>query len=457
MELYRVFIYNGAMTTSPHPFTLRPHRTLLLLSFPVLLSMTAEPITALVDTAFVASLGSVALAALGVGTTALSSLFWVFNFLGISSQTEVAQSDGKGEPERAGGIASLALTMALGFGLALIALLLPNLNWLASLLGASGEIQTRADSYMQIRLYGAPAVLLMLVTFGVLRGLQDMRTPLWIAIGVNALNVLLDWLLIFGNGPFPAMGVPGSALASTVSQWLGALAGVGVVAAKLGLSRSFNFRDMARLLRVGGDLFVRTGLLLFFLAYTTRAATRLGADAGAAHQVIRQVYSFTSLALDAYAATVQSLVGYFVGRNEMDWVKRVVRVGAGWSLWTGIALGALMWFGRNAVIAFLVPETAIRVFLPAWAVSAISQPVSSLAFLTDGVHWGTGDYRFLRNAMILAAIVGFGGTWLLNLFEVSSLYWVWIVVGVWVSVRAAFGLLRIWPGIGNSVFREKSM
>lgn len=430
---------------------------MLALSFPVLLSMIAEPITGLVDTAFVASLGSVALAALGVGTTSLSSLFWIFNFLGIGAQTEVAQADGKGNPEKAGGIASLAFTLAMGFGLVLILLLIPSSYWLASLLGASGEVQAEAVSYMQIRLYGAPAVLLMLVTFGVLRGLQDMRTPLWIAIGVNLLNVLLDWMFIFGNGPVPVMGVAGSALASTISQWLGALAGVAIVAIKLELSLSFTFRDVKRLLSVGGDLFIRTGLLTFFLAFTTRAANRLGADAGAAHQAIRQVYGFTSLALDAYASTVQSLVGYFIGRSEMDWVKRVVRVGTSWSLWTGFALGALMWLGRGTVVSFLIPETAIRIFLPAWAVSAISQPVSSLAFLTDGVHWGTGDYRYLRNAMILAAIVGFGGILLLDLAKNQSLYWVWIVVGVWVSTRALFGVLRIWPGIGNSVFREKKL
>jgi MATE family multidrug resistance protein len=253
------------------------------------------------------------------------------------------------------------------------------------------------------------------------------------------------------------MGVAGSALASTISQWLGGLAGVAIVAVKLGLSRSFTFRDVTRLLSVGGDLFVRTGLLTFFLAYTTRAATQLGADAGAAHQAIRQVYSFTSLALDAYAATVQSLVGYFFGRDEMDWVRRVVRVGMNWSLWTGAALGLLMWLGRGVVIAFLIPETAVRIFLPSWAVSAVTQPISSLAFLTDGVHWGTGDYRYLRDAMIVAAFVGFGGIWLLDLINVQSLTWVWIVVGAWIAARALSGILRIWPGIGNSPFREKQM
>ena len=445
------------MTIQSHPFTKRPHRTLVALSFPVLLSMTAEPITALVDTAFVASLGSVALAALGVGTTALSSLFWIFNFLGISTQTEVAQADGKGNPEQAGSIAGLALTLAVGFGLLLVLSLLPSSNWLAELLGASGAIQAEAVSYMQIRLYGAPAVLLMLVTFGALRGLQDMRTPLWIAVGVNALNVFLDWLLIFGNGPFPAMGVAGSALASTISQWLGALAGMAIVGARLSLSFSFTFRDVTRLLRVGGDIFVRTGLLTFFLAYTTRAATRIGADAGAAHQAIRQVYMFTSLALDAYASTVQSLVGYFVGWDSIQWAKRVVRVGISWSIWTGIALGLLMWLERDAVIAFLIPETAVRVFLPAWAVSAITQPISSLAFLTDGVHWGTGDYRYLRNAMIVSATIGFAGVSLIDLNGSHALLWVWIVIGVLITFRALFGILRIWPGIGKDVFWKRDL
>ena len=437
-----------------HPFTQKPHRTLLFLSVPVLLSMTAEPVTALVDTAFISSLGVAELAALGVGTTALSSLFWIFNFLGVGTQTEVAQEFGKGHAAKAGKITSLAFALALAFGLLLIFLIYPTANWLAGVLGAADSVQTFAVSYMRIRLFGAPAVLLMLVTFGALRGLQDMRTPLWIALGVNALNLLLDWLLVFGNGPFPAMGVEGSALASTLAQWLGALAGVVFINRKLGLSRSFTFRDAGRLLSVGGDLFLRTALLNLFLAYTTRAANNLGADAGAAHQVIRQVYSFTALSLDAYATTVQSLVGFFIGQGDMHWVRRVVKVGTIWSLATGTLLGGVMWFGRGFVIDLLVPLSAVSIFLPAWAVSALSQPLNSMAFLTDGVHWGTGDYRFLRNAMFAATLVGGGGIWLLEHNGVQTLSWVWVITALWVVVRGTFGLLRIWPGIGRSIFKK---
>ncbi len=445
------------MNSTPHPFISRPHRTLLGLSIPVLLSLTVEPITALVDTAFISSLGVVPLAALGVGTTALSSLFWMFNFLGIGIQTEVAQTYGKGEREGAGKILSLALILAAGFGILLILVFGPSANWLASLLGASGSVQVNAVQYMQIRLIGAPAVLLTLVIIGAFCGLQDMQTPMWIALGVNILNLVLDWLLIFGRGPIPAMGVGGSALASSVSQWLGALAGIILVAKKLSLSRAFVLRDAVKLLQVGGDLFIRTGILNLFLAYTTRVANGISPDAGAAHQVIRQVWVFTALALDAYASTVQSLVGYFIGQNSISTAKQVVRVAMSWNLGTGFLLGGLMWWGRELVIQLLVPTASTSIFLTAWAISSISQPLNSLAFLTDGVPWGPGDYRSLRDAMINASARGIGGLWLMESKGNGTLFWIWVMIGVWITLRATFGLLRIWPGIGKSVFQDKKL
>ena len=437
---------------SLHPFTKRPHRTLIGLSIPVLISLTAEPITALVDTAFISSLGVVPLAALGVGTTALSSLFWMFNFLGVGTQTEVAQCYGKGENEGTGKILSLALLLSFVFGILLILIIGSSSAWLANLLGASGAVLENAVTYMQIRLFGAPAVLLTLAIFGALRGLQDMRSPLWIALGVNVLNILLDWLLIFGNGPFPVMGVGGSALASTISQWLGALAGLILVAKQIGLSIKIKLQETKKILQVGGDMFIRTGIINIFLAYTTRVANNLGADAGAAHQVIRQMWVFTALALDAYASTVQSLVGFFIGKGSISWVKRVVRVANSWSIGTGIVLGVLMWGGREIVIKMLVPAASVDVFLSAWFISSLSQPINSIAFLTDGAHWGTGDFRYLRNAMIIASMTGILGLSLLENRGTPTLFWVWGIITIWITLRALFGWIRIWPGIGNSVF-----
>ena len=438
-----------------HPFTKHPHRTLISLSIPVLFSLTAEPITALVDTAFISSLGVIPLAALGVGTTALSSLFWMFNFLGIGTQTEVAQRYGKGESEGTGRILSLALLLSAAFGVLIILTIGPTAAWLAELLGASGAVQENAVLYIRIRLFGAPAVLLTLAIFGALRGMQDMRSPLWIALGLNILNILLDWLFIFGRGPFPAMGVSGSALASTVSQWLGALVGLLLVYRKIGLSAKFNLQEATKILQVGGDMFVRTGVLNLFLAFTTRVANNLGADAGAAHQVIRQVWVFTALALDAYASTVQSLVGYFIGEGSVALAKNVVRVANYWSTGTGFLLGFLMWASRAFIIQLFVPPTSVNIFLSAWIISSISQPINSIAFLTDGAHWGTGDFRYLRNAMAIASGLGIAALWLLESAGRPTLFWVWLIIAIWNSLRAFFGWIRIWPGIGDGVFRIK--
>lgn len=442
------------MKPAPHPFLEQPHRTLIRLSIPVLLSLTAEPITALVDTAFISSLGVVPLAALGVGTTALSSLFWMFSFLGVGAQTEIAQLFGAGKKQQAGGILSLTLLLSLLAGVMIILIISPAAEWLTRVLGASGAVQENAIRYMRIRLFGAPAVLLTLTAFGALRGIQDMRTPLWIALGVNGLNIILDWALIFGKGPFSALGVEGSALASTISQWLGALVGLFLVSRKIQLSKTFQMRETLKILRIGGDMFIRTGMLNLFLIYTTRAANQIGPNAGAAHQVLRQMWVFTALTLDAFASTVQSLVGYFIGQGSVSKARSVVRVVMGWSLGTGIALGLLMIMGQDLVIRYLVPASAAAVFLPAWLVSALSQPLNSIAFLTDGVHLGTGDYRFLRNAVLTSSLAGTLGMWLLERSGSGTLSWIWITITIWIILRGTLGILRIWPGIGQSVFKR---
>lgn len=424
------------------------------MSFPVLLSLTAEPLTGLIDTAFVARLGAEALAALGVGTMVLSSIFWIFNFLGIGTQTEVGQALGRQVPERAAQMTGLALVLAVGFGLLALLLGWPLTGPMAVGMGASGAMLDGAVTYIHIRWFGAPAVLTMLVAFGAFRGMQDMKTPLWIAVAVNALNILLDALLIFGYGPVPAFGIAGAAWASVVSQWLGAGWALWAVYRKLGRPGALPVRDMLKLLSVGRDLFIRTGFLTLFLILTTRAATRIGAEAGAAHQAIRQVWIFTALFLDAFAITAQSLVAYFMGAQDLRQARHVAWIACQWSLGAGVVLGLGMWLGQDAVAALLVPPEAWAVFGPAWLVVALMQPLNALPFATDGIHWGTGDFRYLRNVVVAATVVGAIGIYLIDEANPQALTYVWLVTVLWIAVRALFGVLRIWPGIGKGPLKR---
>ncbi len=441
------------MAADRHPFLRKPNRTILKLSLPILLSLVAEPVTGLVDTAFVAQLGAVPLAALGVGTSALSSVFWIFGFLAIATQTDVAQAMGRGDSRAASKIISLAFAVGLIISLMITAILLPGAEFVSLILGAEGAVLELATQYIQLRLIGAPAVIVVIVGFGALRGVQDMRTPLWIALGINIANILLDYLLIFGWSAIPALGVGGAALASSLSQWLGAVWMIWEVQRRLGLSREIDLHQGVKFLRVGKDLFIRSGSLTLFLLFATRVATQMGAEAGAAHQVIRQVWFFTALIVEAFATTAQSLVGYFYGSGQLEYARRVAISTMRWSLAAGVALLLAMLAATPIVIAALVPADAALLFTTPWVIASISQPLNALAYITDGIHWGTSDYRFLRNAMLAATIFGLLGLRLVPTGNAEYFNGVWIVTVAWVCIRAFWGVLRVYPGMGTSPLR----
>lgn len=415
-----------------------------------MISLLPEPLAGLVDTAFVVRLGAAPAAALAAAAALLSSVFWVFNFLGIGTQTEVGQALGRGDAARARDSAGLALAVAALLGVALALAGLACLGPAARFMSGDPALQQATASYLAVRLLGGPAVLLMLAGFGALRGLQDMRTPLWIALVSSALNVALDPLLIFGAGPVPRLGIAGAAWATVASQWLAAAWALVAVRRRLGPPAHLAWRDAGALFAVGRDLFLRTGLLLLFLLLATREATRIGSDAGAAYQGVRQFWLLTAFVLDAYAAAAQSLVAWFVGAARPAAARRVAGIACAWGIGTGALLAAAMLPGEAAVAALLVPASAQALFAPAWTVAALAQPLNGLAFVTDGIHWGSGDYRYLRNVMLAATALG-----TLMLFAprppgTLPLVWIWLATALWIGVRAGFGVARIWPGIGAS-------
>jgi MATE family, multidrug efflux pump len=427
-----------------------PNRTLVRLAVPVLFSLIAEPLTGLVDTAFVARLGSDALAGLGVGTIALSSVFWVFNFLGIGAQTEIAKGEGAGLTQHVRSITSLIIFLGAALGLLVIVVAIPATPLISTVMGASGAIETAASEYMRVRWLGAPAMLVLLGVFGSMRGQHDMMTPLWIALGINGLNVGLDAVLIFGWGAIPAFGIQGAAAASAISQWVGAAAGVLILWRRVGITSHFKIADLRGQFKIGGDLFVRTGMLTLFLVLGTRAATRLGAESGAAHQAIRQAWLFTALFMDAWAVSAQTMVGNAVGAMDTQRARRVASIACWWSLGTGFVLAGLLLGGTGWVQEALVPAAAASQFKNAWWVAMVMLPVSGLTFATDGIHWGTGDFGYLRNATTIATVAAGAVLVTLEMAGWLSLAGIWWLTGLWVAIRAVIGMIRVWPGVGEA-------
>ncbi len=449
--LYSSFMTDNAAQS--HPFIKTPNKTMLTLVIPVLLSLIAEPLTALVDTYFVSGLGESSLAALGVGTTVLSAMFWIFNFLSVGTQTQISQCYGKKEHHRAKEIGSLALILGFIFGIAVLLLCLPSIPFIVEIMGAKQEFVAQSQDYIFYRLFGAPAVLVFIAATGIMRGLQDMRSPFIIAVSINVLNIILDYLFIFGFAFIPAMGIKGAAIATTASQWLGVVWAVLIIHYKIGLTHVIQKQDVKKLLLIGRDMFIRTGLINIFLLLTTRAATAMGEGAGAAHQVIRQFWIFTALFLDAFAVASQSLVGYFFASSHNRLLKKIARISCFWCLGTGFVLALAMLLCQDLVIVQFKLSNVMPIFSSSWILSALCQPINSLAFATDGIHWGTGDFPYLRNVMITATLIGSIAVLLIDYNQPESLFYVWLVFGLWIIIRAGFGIIRIWPGIGKSPFR----
>jgi MATE family multidrug resistance protein len=380
----------------------------------------------------------------------------VFNFLGISTQTEVARALGRHDTERAGQIVSLALLVGMACGVLVILLVTAFAEEITTFMGAEPSVQAPAVTYIRVRMFGAPAVIGTFILLAALRGLQAMRAQLIVAVGINVINIALDGPLIFGLGPIPALDVAGAALASTLAQWIGMTWALWMVARRLPLQVHLHGPDVAALFSVGRDLFVRTGMLMLFLIYTTRVANQIGAEAGAAHQSVRTVWLFFSLLFDGFAITAQSLVGYFHGADRDDLGLSAANIAARWSLGVGAMTTVLMLVGTPLFEQVMLPPEARAIYAGAWLIAAITQPIVALAFVTDGIHWGTGDYAYLRNAMIAATVAGALGLALISPGHADAFTLVWVATGVWVTVRAAIGVVRIWPGIGASPLRVAS-
>lgn len=441
------------MTATPldeHPFLERPHRTLLGMAMPVLFGILAEPATGLVDTWFVKEHGGEqGLAALGIGVTVVTGSLWLFNFLGVSGQTEVSRALGSGQRDRLKDLVAATLGLATVLG-AIAGLFL----W-----GFAGSIAdwftndpaTRQDvvDYLRIRAWGAPAVLWMGAGAGLLRGFQDMRRPMVLALLANALNVGLDAVLV------PRFGLNGAAQATAIAQGLCGVATVWLLFRLVGGVGVIRAADLRPLSAVGRDMFLRTGSLQVFLLVSTRSANDLGSTEGAVHQVVRSIWMLTAVGLDAWAYATQSLCGLFRGAGRLDLARRAATVGVVQSLIVGFLISAGMAVAADAVVQSFAPDESgpefAVLFGTAWWIALASQPLNAVSFGTDGVHWAMGDYAWLRTGMVIATVLGVGALWLGG---GSSLDGVWIVTALWIASRAAFGLLRIWPGVGKAPLRQ---
>ncbi|GLX21852.1 MULTISPECIES: MATE family efflux transporter [Streptomyces] len=391
--------------TTAKPTARRHDREILALAVPAFGALVAEPLFVMADSAIVGHLGTPQLAGLGVAAALLTTAVSVFVFLAYATTAAVSRRVGAGDLQAAIRQGMDGIWLALLLGTAVLVAVLLGAPGLVSLFGASETAAPYAETYLRISALGIPAMLVVLAATGVIRGLQDTRTPLYVAIGGFALNGALNVALVYGAG----LGIAGSAWGTVIAQCAMAGAYLFVVvrgARRHGASLRPDAAGIRACAQAGVPLLVRTLSLRAILMIATAVAARLGDADIAAHQILLSLWSLLAFALDAIAIAGQAIIGRYLGAGDTEGARTVCRRMLTWGVVSGVVMGLLVVLARPVFIPLFTSDPVVEdALLPALLVVALAQPVCGVVFVLDGVLMGAGDGRYLAWAMLLTLAV----------------------------------------------------
>ncbi|MFJ6130491.1 MATE family efflux transporter [Streptomyces griseoviridis] len=425
--------------------TRRQHdREIVALAVPAFGALVAEPLFVMADSAIVGHLGTAQLAGLGVASALLTTAVSVFVFLAYATTAAVARRVGAGDLPAAIRQGMDGIWLALLIGAAVIAVALPTAPSLVALFGASDTAAPYATTYLRISVLGIPAMLVVLAATGVLRGLQNTRTPLYVAGAGFIANGLLNVLLVYGAG----LGIAGSAWGTVIAQCGMAAVYLFVVvrgARRHGASLRPDLAGIRNSAQAGVPLLIRTLSLRAVLMIATAIAARLGDADIAAHQIILSLWSLLAFALDAIAIAGQAIIGRYLGADDPAGARAACRRMVQWGTAVGVVLGLLVVATRPAFLAMFTGDQIVKdAALPALVIVALAQPVCGIVYVLDGVLMGAGDGPYLAWAMLLTLaaftpvallVPAFGGG-LTALWAAMTLMMTVRLVTLWLRTRS---------------------
>jgi MATE family multidrug resistance protein len=427
------------------------------LAYPAILTMVSQTVMWTVDSAMVGHVGKTELAAVGLGGILVFTLYAFFIGLTSAVNTFVAQSYGAGDYRKCGLYLWQGLYVSLAAAAVIYAVraLSPQI---VNLLRPDEPVRPLTLTYIQIRMLSAPFFLIYYTFSHFYRGIGDTVTPLKVLLVAHAVNVIGDYLLIFGNGPFPAMGVAGAAWATSLANVVAAVIFCGLATTRRMRKRYGAFDqkrpragELARLFRIGLPIavhfFLDMGSFLVFSAYIGR----MGTGALAVNQIAIQILALSFMPCQGFAIAATTLMGQYIGAGHSRLAMK--------SAYASLGLG-LLYAGFIAVLCLSIPEQLVRIFnsdaevvrmgrtVLYWA--ALFQAFDAVQFISDGALRGAGDTRvpmliivgaawllFLPLAYLFGTVLGGGvvGAW-----AGATIYIV--VVGVAMFVRLRTGAWR---------------
>ncbi|GAA2123149.1 MATE family efflux transporter [Kocuria atrinae] len=422
------------------------NRQILALAVPAFGALIAEPLFLLADSAIIGHLGTAQLAGVGISATVVQTVVGLMVFLAYSTTPAVARHLGGGRLKQALEVGRDGLWTAAGLGLVLATAGIIAGRPLLQALGAQGEVLEHATSYFVWSMPGLLAMLVVLAAMGVLRGLQDTKTPLIIAGIGAAVNAGLNFLLVYGAD----LGVAGAAMGTSITQWGMAIAYLVLLGKQFrreNVRLTTGWRGVREHLTVGSWLMLRTLSLRAAILATVVVATAQGAENLAAYQLTMTVFNFLAFALDALAIAAQALLGKELGARDLDQqaerdgvrhlMHRLIRWGLGFGVVTGLVVG---FAGPHLGFLFTQSESVQYLFGIALIVVAVGQPLAAYVFVLDGVLIGADDARYLALAGLINIVVYAPLLWAVMHFaggSTAGMAWLWVAyAGGYIGARA---------------------
>ena len=403
------------------------HRRVWALAAPMILSNISVPLVALVDSTVIGHLPHAhQLGAVAVGASLYVFLAWMMGFLRMGTTGFAAQAAGRGDGTALRQILLQGLSLSVLLSLFLGAIAIPFSGIALSVMQPSAELHALTLDFIHTRLFGLPGALATYALVGWFLGTQNARAPLAILLTTNLVNIALNLWFVLGLD----WGVVGSARASVIAEWSGALLGLWLTRGAL---RRFPgtvvwaalrvWHNWKPLLGVNRDIFIRSLMLQSVFFLITLQGARLGDATVAANALLLNGLLLAAHALDGLAHAVEALCGHAIGARDRTALRRSMVVASGWSLIASAGFAVLFLFGGHLFIAMQtdipsVRDTAFQ-YVPYLALLPL---IAVWSYLLDGLFIGATRAREMRNAMVISVIIALPVAWALHQYGNHGLW-----------------------------------
>ena len=383
---------------------------ILKLSIPIFFANLAVPMVGIIDTALMGNLGNLSyLSATSVAANLFSMIFWSFGFLRMGTVGMVSQANGRNDYSE---ILNIVIRNLLFVALiSIIIILLQNfiLNLSLKIFDLSKNTKDLYEQYFRIRVYSAPGELTLYIITGLFVGLQKTKTSSFAVGFFSLLNILISIVLVaifdlnikgVAYGTFFSALITSSIFLFYTFFYLSKFTKI-----KIDFEQILNLNQIKNIFNINLNIFIRTILLTFSFLWFTYLGTQIGEDYVAANAILINLVFLSAFILDAYAFSTEGIVGYSLGKKDLNLFKNIVKNSFILSSLSGLIISIIYFFAYEYVINLMSDLEEIRKLSSSYVIWLIILPlISSFCYQFDGIFIGASQTKELRNAMVFSVM-----------------------------------------------------